>query len=367
MADQEAATWHSFVVSKDGQAQVRVFDNEVMRSAFLYYTNASMRPQDMHRMVSHGEGPQLSSQQFAAMAKDMFLMEPEGPLPAITLGITYASLKADEHEGLPYSAFLDALVDFSFECGRNVADQLQTLQQARMNAAAPRRHRPAALATRPSTSLSRAVSESGALPPQLPTPPPPPPQQPQQQQQQQVQQQQQQRQQEQELKRTTTRRLQFAMSENGVPPPWGGSGGGGGIGGGDGGGSVSSGGGGGSASSGGGWAGNWCSSPTLPEDIPTPPREGGAIHQREGGMRLSLGSAGRSLSGRFARVPTLTQSNPSVERECTLLRRTSGNGEVEPIRSLSRELLRPAPPPGASPSSTLGSSDGRHAAPISTS
>lgn len=56
-----------------------------------------------------------------------------GPLPAITLGIMYAGLKADDDEGLPlggmpYTAFLDMVVELCFECRRNIADQLQALQ-----------------------------------------------------------------------------------------------------------------------------------------------------------------------------------------------------------------------------------------------
>lgn len=78
LAHTVAPTAHVFQILDDGQVQVKVFDNEVMRSAFLFYTKSSVRPCDMHRVVSTSDGPVMSSQQFMVMAKDLELMEPEG-------------------------------------------------------------------------------------------------------------------------------------------------------------------------------------------------------------------------------------------------------------------------------------------------
>ena len=54
-----------------------------------------------------------------------------GPLPLLMLGITYATIKDDEQEGLSYPRFLDALLEMAFECGRNVAADLQAGAAAR--------------------------------------------------------------------------------------------------------------------------------------------------------------------------------------------------------------------------------------------
>ena len=48
-----------------------------------------------------------------------------GPLPLLLLGITYATVKDDDQDGLSYPHFLDALLEMAFECGRNVAADLQ--------------------------------------------------------------------------------------------------------------------------------------------------------------------------------------------------------------------------------------------------
>ena len=48
-----------------------------------------------------------------------------GPLPLLLLGITYATVKEDDCEGLSYPRFLDAVLEMAFECGRNVAADLQ--------------------------------------------------------------------------------------------------------------------------------------------------------------------------------------------------------------------------------------------------
>ena len=47
------------------------------------------------------------------------------------LGITYATCKDDEHDGLSYPHFLDALLDMAFECGCNIAAELQAGAMAR--------------------------------------------------------------------------------------------------------------------------------------------------------------------------------------------------------------------------------------------
>ena len=52
-------------------------------------------------------------------------------MPLIMLGITYAMVKNDDHDGLSYPHFLDALLEMAFECGRNVAADLQAGAAAR--------------------------------------------------------------------------------------------------------------------------------------------------------------------------------------------------------------------------------------------
>ena len=47
------------------------------------------------------------------------------------LGITYATVKDDDQDGLSYPRFLDALLEMAFECGRNVAADLQAGAVAR--------------------------------------------------------------------------------------------------------------------------------------------------------------------------------------------------------------------------------------------
>ena len=47
------------------------------------------------------------------------------------LGITYTTVKDDDHDGLSYPHFLDALLEMAFECGRNVAADLQAGAAAR--------------------------------------------------------------------------------------------------------------------------------------------------------------------------------------------------------------------------------------------
>ncbi len=48
-----------------------------------------------------------------------------GPLAPLMLGITYATSKDDDDDGLSYARFLDAVLDLAFECKRNVAAELE--------------------------------------------------------------------------------------------------------------------------------------------------------------------------------------------------------------------------------------------------
>ena len=92
---------HKFEIDDKGKAVVKVHDNVELRTAFLYYGGSlsTIRPQDMHR--AH-HLPQISTEMYVKMCRDLELIEPTGPLSMMTLGITYSSLKGDDDEGLTY-------------------------------------------------------------------------------------------------------------------------------------------------------------------------------------------------------------------------------------------------------------------------
>lgn len=146
---------HTFEI-KDGKVHAQVHDTMDLRAAFLHYCSSSMRPSEMQLAV---EGPFMSAHQFTAMARDLGLVEPEGtladssmwynrditagqpyglllithagPLPLLMLGITYATVKDDDQDGLSYPHFLDALLDMAFECGQSVAQNLEARARTR--------------------------------------------------------------------------------------------------------------------------------------------------------------------------------------------------------------------------------------------
>ncbi|GAX82877.1 hypothetical protein CEUSTIGMA_g10303.t1 [Chlamydomonas eustigma] len=113
---------------KDNNVHAAVHDTADLRSAFLYYCSSNVRPNEMHLAVN---GPCMTAQQFTDMVKDLNLAEPEGPMPMLMLGITYATSKDDDDEGLSYACFLDALLELAFECRQNVAGTLQDHAKAR--------------------------------------------------------------------------------------------------------------------------------------------------------------------------------------------------------------------------------------------
>ncbi|GAX82876.1 hypothetical protein CEUSTIGMA_g10302.t1 [Chlamydomonas eustigma] len=114
---------HEFKVEENGMHAL-VHDTPELRGAFLHYCHSNVRPLEM-KLVT--DGPFMTAQQFSEMAQDLALVEPEGPLPLIMLGITFATSKNDQDDGLSYTCFLDSLLEMAFECRRNVAEELQTL------------------------------------------------------------------------------------------------------------------------------------------------------------------------------------------------------------------------------------------------
>jgi hypothetical protein len=160
--DAKPAT-STFEITKDGQAMVKVYDSPALRAAFLHYAGSSIKPEEMHRLYGV-DGAQINMQQFCAMCKELKMLEPDGewvtagkaggrntlefaadhahahasgPVDPITLGIMYASLVGDQLDGLSYQLFLDSLMELSFECHRNVAEQLEEAHAHRLLEARP--------------------------------------------------------------------------------------------------------------------------------------------------------------------------------------------------------------------------------------
>jgi hypothetical protein len=52
-------------------------------------------------------------------------------MPLLMLGITYATSKDDDDDGLSFACFLDMLLELAFECRQNVAGTLQDQARAR--------------------------------------------------------------------------------------------------------------------------------------------------------------------------------------------------------------------------------------------
>eukprot|EP00197_Chlamydomonas_leiostraca_P016217 CAMPEP_0202862916 /NCGR_PEP_ID=MMETSP1391-20130828/3778_1 /ASSEMBLY_ACC=CAM_ASM_000867 /TAXON_ID=1034604 /ORGANISM="Chlamydomonas leiostraca, Strain SAG 11-49" /LENGTH=161 /DNA_ID=CAMNT_0049542511 /DNA_START=238 /DNA_END=719 /DNA_ORIENTATION=+ len=77
----------------NGEAVARVFDTKELRGAFLHFCNSSIKVAEMH--LVH-EGPYMSAAQFVAMCRELRLVEPEGGLPLLMLGIVYAHSKGDD-------------------------------------------------------------------------------------------------------------------------------------------------------------------------------------------------------------------------------------------------------------------------------
>mmetsp|Transcript_16366 Transcript_16366/g.35381 ORF Transcript_16366/g.35381 Transcript_16366/m.35381 type:complete len:933 (-) Transcript_16366:759-3557(-) len=106
----------------DGEARARVYDTVELRAAFLHYCNSSVRPGEMHLAPIP---VQLTAQQFVALCKDFNVVEPQGPLSLIMLGIIYSTAKSDDDPGLSFPQLLDVLMELAFECRRNVAAEVQ--------------------------------------------------------------------------------------------------------------------------------------------------------------------------------------------------------------------------------------------------
>lgn len=96
----------------------------------------------------------------------------------MAVGITYATAKTDDYEGLTYAQFLDSLMELAFSVGSNVAGQLQAIFAAKP-VPPPR---PPGLAHCDSSTHARSsepgfsprappprVSEAGGLEPPMPT------------------------------------------------------------------------------------------------------------------------------------------------------------------------------------------------------
>jgi hypothetical protein len=170
---KDAKTKHQYEIQADGSATVTVQDNLAMRKAFLFYCKSAIQARDMHRAPVL---PQMAADMFVALCKDLKLVEPLGPLSMMILGITYASFKEDEDDGLSYPSFLDSLVELAFDAKRNVAALLQTMMEEELpqlqltrKKQEEREQLQKVEAPQPEAHGARIPSSSSAVPPSIDT------------------------------------------------------------------------------------------------------------------------------------------------------------------------------------------------------